>query len=59
MNAEYLDVPVNHTLQSYIHTLTKNGVMVGGSSGKFFPDNTLTRAEIARMFYKTFFGGKR
>ena len=25
----------------------------------FFPDNTLTRAEIARMFYKTFFGGKR
>ena len=36
MNAEYLDVPVNHTLQSYIHTLTKNGVMVGGSSGKFF-----------------------
>lgn len=48
-NPNYSDVDASHTLKNYIAYATRIG-MVSGQNGKFRPDDTITRAEAAKIF---------
>lgn len=45
----YSDVPSSHTLKQYIAYATRNN-LVSGQNGKFRPNDTITRAEVAKVF---------
>ena len=43
------DVPSNHWAFSYIGAMVQRGVLNGYPDGNFYPDNTVTRAEFAKI----------
>lgn len=45
------DVPSNHWAAYYIERANELGIMKGYSDGRFYPENTLTRAEMALILY--------
>lgn len=45
----YSDVPTSHSLYQYVAYATRIG-MVSGQNGKFRPNDTVTRAEAAKIF---------
>ena len=47
----FSDVPSNHWAAYYIERAVDLGIMTGYSDGKFYPDKTLTRAEVAQYMY--------
>ena len=47
----YSDVPNNHWAAYYISRSTELGILFGFSDGKFYPDKTLTKAELAQILY--------
>lgn len=47
----YTDVPATHTLANYIAYATRIG-LVSGDNNTFRPDDTITRAEAAKIFVK-------
>lgn len=46
--ARFADVPQSHWAKDCIETLAARGI-VGGSSGQFYPDRRVTRAEFVKM----------
>ncbi|MBS9784278.1 S-layer homology domain-containing protein [Candidatus Gracilibacteria bacterium] len=50
-NPSYSDVSVSHTLKKYIAYATRNGI-VHGQNGKFRPNDTISRAEAAKIFVR-------
>ena len=47
----YSDVPSNYWASYYISRSTELGIMFGFSDGRFYPDNALTKAELAQILY--------
>ena len=47
----FSDVPSNYWAAPAIQRATELGIMSGYSDGKFYPENTLTRAEVAQILY--------
>ncbi|GEM_PF-2046473 len=49
LNSNFPDVGENHDFFSYIATISANGIMTGDEKGFFNPNQTLTRAEMAKI----------
>lgn len=45
----YLDVPKDHWAYDYINTVTKHGIFEGDESGKFRPNDPVSRGELAAV----------
>ena len=45
----FSDVPEGHWAEGWINCANDNGLMIGVGGGKFEPDTTLTRAQIAKI----------
>lgn len=50
----YDDVPSNHKNYKAIKQLSVDGILAGDGSGKFRPDDPITRAEFVKMLYFAF-----
>ena len=48
----YLDVPGDAWYAQAVENLTEQGIMVGVGNGKFSPDSTFTRAQLATVLYR-------
>lgn len=48
-NPNFPDVEVNHDFYSYIAAISATGIMTGDENGLFNPNQTLTRAEMAKI----------
>lgn len=51
----FTDVPVSHWAYSRIKALYEKGIVAGNGEGKFFPENSVTRAEFAKIISMAFF----
>jgi peptidoglycan DL-endopeptidase CwlO len=51
---EFVDVPSGHWAKSAIAALNKQGIISGYDGGFFKPDQTIKRAEVAKMLSETF-----
>ena len=48
------DVPAGHFAEGYITSARENGTIGGGTDGRFRPDDSLTRAEMAAILTRSF-----
>ncbi len=51
---EYIDLPENHWAYGAINEMIEKGVFTGYDDGTIKPDQTITRAEFAKILVKTF-----
>ena len=50
----FSDVPANHFAAAWIKQLAEEGITTGCGGGKFYPNQSVTRAEMAVFLVRTF-----
>jgi hypothetical protein len=52
VTATFSDVPTNHPFFQFVEALAKSGITGGCGGGKFCPDQSLTRGQMAVFLAK-------